>query len=599
MGRQDGIFGDDDDDGVFGPQSDDVGASRDATWQRLETSPEVPRTRDSVYLRHWDNDLSVKQPTDLSLLDRDLASQRSAPRVAQKSSFRPGGPPKIVTIGDMLKAHRDFTGIQVKRCQPQTWKGQQVAGFLATYDHPIDADFIKKHHGGGVYDVTVRGPSPKGTGRNVFLDSMRVKISGDPLLLTDAKKEEDENKMPFSRKISRVEFLEGLHRFLSTAELEDHNDARRPFFTKQQLLRHFIDIDNTISSISLENRWQEYIQGFQWSVGVSTWRTNEAVLNNDVDRTLWEITNQLAQAKNLDEQEAQGLIAEPETQLVSTPTDPVLLQAIESVASELRMTREQMPYQPDQWQLAQRRMEDEQRARELLEAINNVGGNISQLNSQMGDIYHGLDALVQYQLEAQRMKELAAREAATNPERMTMAERIKNAALETGTGVVSAFQEGLKISGSQRLSKKVVSVFHSKLGQHIPGAETAVGQKVEQLMIPALVHFMSSAFSDKVPKADLVQRTCLRAITGEAKDSGDELLDLFLPVFGEIASMDSMTDLASQFAQEDTPEMAEKSSAQSLSESIAGQLDGLQDGDKVEITVKRSSDQKVAAEADE
>ena len=63
-------------------------------------------------------------------------------------------------------------------------------------------------------------------------------------------------------------------------------------------------------------------------------------------------------------------------------------------------------------------------------------------------------------------------------ERDIMAElkdKMVGAAVSTGTGVVTAFQEGLAIAGSQEVSDRIVKIFHEKLGHNIPMASSPAG----------------------------------------------------------------------------------------------------------------------------
>ena len=350
--------------------------------------------------------------------------------------------------------------------------------------------------------------------------------------------------MAFLRELSDIEFLEALHLFLSTHDLEIHKSMHLPFFTKKQVLNHLFGIDNRISSIAFERLWKKYIlDNYKYNTGTSQFSSSVLVLDRESPQDALLCISKLID--DIERDNIQRTIEKEENSIVTNTMDPELIEALLEVAGELRMTRE----------------------------------------------------LAQSQIDAQ--SKVAAVEAATEPKRMTMSDKIKDAAFQTSTGVVSAFQEGLKISGSQSISKKVVTVFHSKLGQHIPGATTPFGEKIEGVMIPALVHFLSTAFSDKVPKSDHVQRMCLRAITGEAKDSGDKLMEMLLPVFSEIASMETIGDLTNQFSEEDNPALTDKSSVTSLSESIAHQLGDLKEGDKIEVTVKRASENKVEVGSDD
>lgn len=72
--------------------------------------------------------------------------------------------------------------VAVKRVQPQAWHGRSIVGYIATYAHEVDEEFIRENHGGGVYDLVIRGPNQRSGHSNGFLDGCRVKISGDPII---------------------------------------------------------------------------------------------------------------------------------------------------------------------------------------------------------------------------------------------------------------------------------------------------------------------------------------------------------------------------------------------------------------------------------
>ena len=129
-------------------------------------------------------------------------------------------------------------------------------------------------------------------------------------------------------------------------------------------------------------------------------------------------------------------------------------------------------------------------------------------------------------------------------------DKIVGAATDTGTGVVDAFKKGLAISGSQKMSDKIVGVIHAKLGHNIPMASSPIGQQIERVAFPALIHLVAGLMPDKVPGAALVQETCMLAITGVAKDDGDALIEALLPVFGEVLKMGTTDgfDLASMMS---------------------------------------------------
>lgn len=175
---------------------------------------------------------------------------------------------------------------------------------------------------------------------------------------------------------------------------------------------------------------------------------------------------------------------------------------------------------------------------------------------------------------------------------MTMAEKIVKAATETSTGVLSAIQEGGKISLSQKANKGVVEVFHKHLGHHIPGATSPVGKKIEALAIPSILHFGAAMLSDKVPHVDVIQRACLRAITGESKDGMDGIINVLMPVFQEILAGEGIVGEAMKEMSkvevakvEQAPAVPQLSAheAQTLMASFLEQMKNAKPGEPVEI----------------
>jgi len=89
---------------------------------------------------------------------------------------------------DAMEEHRDR--IRLGRWKVELWRdeptidevGHRIAGYIGIFNHPIDREWIKKHFGGGVYHVTLRGPSPKGTGKIVARKNLNgIEIAGDPI----------------------------------------------------------------------------------------------------------------------------------------------------------------------------------------------------------------------------------------------------------------------------------------------------------------------------------------------------------------------------------------------------------------------------------
>ena len=101
--------------------------------------------------------------------------------------FVESGPLQIMAkddLADMINRYDwesgEYDALLIRQ-QPQTWKHRNVHGYIASFTHPVDEDFIRGNFGGGVYDIRIRGPHPR-TGKKGFLTGGRVKISGDPVI---------------------------------------------------------------------------------------------------------------------------------------------------------------------------------------------------------------------------------------------------------------------------------------------------------------------------------------------------------------------------------------------------------------------------------
>jgi hypothetical protein len=84
--------------------------------------------------------------------------------------------------------------VRVARRSPMRWKGRDVAGILATYEHPIDEDFLRETHGGGDYEIRVMRPGPNGAGWR-YAAQRTIKIVGDPRL-DDVYRDTDDKAPP-------------------------------------------------------------------------------------------------------------------------------------------------------------------------------------------------------------------------------------------------------------------------------------------------------------------------------------------------------------------------------------------------------------------
>lgn len=172
-------------------------------------------------------------------------------------------------------------------------------------------------------------------------------------------------------------------------------------------------------------------------------------------------------------------------------------------------------------------------------------------------------------------------------------QKIAGAAMSTGTGVVESFTEGLKVAGAQAVSDKIVKIVHDRLGHNLPIANTPLGQQVERLAFPALIHMIVAALPEgKIPGADIIKRNCMRAVLGVAKDDGSAMINTFLPILGEVAKMgtsegglDILTSMMGGTTVEQVADkaLAPTSEVSALSAALAKGLENAQEGEEVEV----------------
>lgn len=123
------------------------------------------------------------------LVDATEAASEEVEAPSSKKSAAPA-PSKVLAemhanedrnLKDWLEEIAPGGAIRVKvvRNSPKTWKGLNVGGSLATYDQQIDEEWIRDHHGGGDFMLTVQKPRSNGTGW-VYAGGRVVKIAGDP-----------------------------------------------------------------------------------------------------------------------------------------------------------------------------------------------------------------------------------------------------------------------------------------------------------------------------------------------------------------------------------------------------------------------------------
>lgn len=117
-------------------------------------------------------------PTDNSPRRRPFVESNVAANMAQNDLMN------VMNRWDWDSAEYE---VALYRAQPQTWQGRNCHGYLASFTHAIDEDYISQNFGGGVFDVKVRGPNAKTGVSKTFLDGCRIRISGAPIL-SDADK---------------------------------------------------------------------------------------------------------------------------------------------------------------------------------------------------------------------------------------------------------------------------------------------------------------------------------------------------------------------------------------------------------------------------
>ena len=388
---------------------------------------------------------------------------------------------------------------------------------------------------------------------------------------------------PINRPLTRVETVEAFHKYVSILSAQAEHGKNQPIseplfrITKSCFFKFMLDLDPLISSVSLENRWDYLCKQLPLFFRSYIYSTTE----------FFEI-------KNCE----MPLVIDSVLRWAQSRQPEYADQKDDS------LNQQQPPHSVAPTGILKEMIERDNSILERLNGINSALLIISQDISESNKLYASARRDVMgnqvVSIDPQQLEKLVTMAAIPAAEektgRLTMSERITKAAVETGTGVLSAIQEGAKISTSQQTAKKIVTLFHNKLGHHIPGASTPIGQKAEEIMIPAFVHFAAAAFSDKIPKADFVQRACLRAITGTSKDGTDDMLEVLLPLFKEIVSMETMSEMAQQFAGEPAitgqePAQLDEAKTNVLSAAVAQQIRELPAGEEFEIVIRRPKSQ--------
>lgn len=120
----------------------------------------------------------------------------------------------------------------------------------------------------------------------------------------------------------------------------------------------------------------------------------------------------------------------------------------------------------------------------------------------------------------------------------TMAKKIIETAKKTVSEMGEAGLEGLKISSAHTASKTIIKVTREMLGEHYPKfMDTTIASKAEPIVLAGVLHFAAGMLSEQLPKADVIQRNCLRVITAESKDNSDVILTKLLPLLKELGNV--------------------------------------------------------------
>jgi hypothetical protein len=385
--------------------------------------------------------------------------------------------------------------------------------------------------------------------------------------------------------VTRSTVAEAFIVHLATTEPPDRNE-RYVQVTKSDMLKVLLRLDPRASPLSLDRAWPEFVERVTYYG--QTWSTSNG--NDGVtlqfDRNLIQYVSQRVAADvaggvflGMDERDpALRHLFEEDEPPILPPVQPRmdvegrLMTTADDKLDQLVRVVEQLIQiaEPDQRLLY--RVLEEQRATAIVAQQNKLA-------------IEDVEIKIEQLMESQRLRQ------SVTGEEMTMAEKLVKAATETSTGVLSAIQEGGKISLSQKANKGVVEVFHKHLGHHIPGATSPVGKKIEALAIPSILHFGAAMLADKVPHVDVIQRACLRAITGESKDGMDGIVEALMPVFKEILAgegivgeaMKQMSSAEPQIAATSAPPQLSASEAQALMASFLEQMKNAPPGEPVEI----------------
>ncbi len=188
-------------------------AARRASAETAQQQPprEPARSLDDVVARHAppadeppDSDPAWTSDSDVPPLENDPRMRRK-PTVLDPIEAADGvdfpdtagrGPPRNLTDASSLYFSAFPSGqvfIRVERIKPEISKGVRTAGYLGRIWHPMTEDEFEGRFGGGVYQLQVYGPDPRGK-RDTFTGQPIIKALtkpfhqsfwGDPLIAPD------------------------------------------------------------------------------------------------------------------------------------------------------------------------------------------------------------------------------------------------------------------------------------------------------------------------------------------------------------------------------------------------------------------------------
>lgn len=153
-----------------------------------------------IYPKHFEDPAKDAEPEDSQPVKKVAARvKKEEENVRSFVSQRVSD--DYAEILDAFSFGVDSHKISIERKEPQydpLNPARRIAGHLQTYTRPVDLEEIKKVHGGGRYNIVVRGPNENGRG-SMIKARKEVEIAGPPIIPEDPRADAEKQKREEAR----------------------------------------------------------------------------------------------------------------------------------------------------------------------------------------------------------------------------------------------------------------------------------------------------------------------------------------------------------------------------------------------------------------